>query len=572
MPTILSTSDILNYIKNFIKSKNPDLDVQPGSDLYDLIFYGNAQTSARVYETIDEVDNLQSIFTTFGDDLDLIAKNYSLTRKGATFAQGYVTIHTVSWTQDIIIPDRTIVSTRSSVGSTGVSFRVIGDYSMIYNNKSLYFNAINGRYELRVPVVCAIAGKVGNVSAGSVSVIQSPLAQVEGVFNEDPLSGGLDSESDRDLQQRCALSWVVSSVGTKDGFKKIMLDRSEVIDAIAISPFDEDTVRNGVDVFCITNSPLESVEQKITYQNDEYTIVVKQPIVDLNSIYNNTSNYLVVEGVSYTFNKQFDSQHTNSYISDETVARIDWTNTWTGTVSGGGATSFTYKDTANNLKSIVNDAYINTRVTVDSPGPTFGQTATVTAYTYDIATDVATFTTTPLPSGSYFSGDDFTLNPRPNIGDSVSLKYAYNKDIAVLQDYANQSNVNVIGSAVLIKEGFKSNFLLTLSIKVFPGYDTATVKEKVENALSQYIEQLRLGPTIELSDLIVVAQTGRGTDYTLVEVDSVTIDTDINDDLVTYNTFIEKRNGDILTFANVVSITLENREYLVVEELTVNIE
>ncbi len=565
---ILSTKDILVYIEQFINAKYPDMDMQVGTDLYDLVAYGNAQAGAKIFEEIASIEKLQSIFTTDDEDLDLAARNYNLIRKRPTFASGYVTFFTESFSADIFIPDNSVVSTRGSSNLTGIAFRTIGDYTMLFNSKSAYFNAENGRYEIAIPITGLLSGIDGNKGINKISLVQSTVSQIEGCINTTPTTGGREEETDSALQQRIALSWVASSIGTRFGYKQFILNREEVVDAYAVGPFDSDSVRQGVDIYTITNSPLTNFTQSFAYANDTYTIINNQPLIDLVSIKNASLApvQLLIEDVSFSVNKQINGPFSGSNVSDDTTARIDWISPWSSEVEVvvTQPNTFTMANSGSpvDITVISTDAYKNARVTFTS-GNNNGLTRTVTTFSYDSDNNIATFTTNDF-ANPINSGDTFSVDPRPNIGDTAEITYLYNIDINTLQTYSEQTTASVVGADVLIKTGYQAKFYLDLVINIFSQYDFTTVKTKVENALIQYISSLRLGDDLQLSDLIVVAQTGSGTDYTIVEVDSVDINTESD------KSYIIRWDGTSSIFDSSGIIDVENREYVSLESLTTN--
>ena len=565
---ILSTKDILVYIEQFISAKYPDTDMQVGTDLYDLVAYGNAQAGAKIFEEIASIEKLQSIFTTENEDLDLVARNYNLIRKRPTFASGYVTFFTESFSADIFIPDNTVVSTRGSSNVTGIAFRTIGDYTMLFNSKSTYFNAENGRYEITIPIRSLLSGIDGNQGINKISLVQSTVSQIAGCINTTPTTGGREEETDSALQQRVALSWVASSIGTRFGYKQFILNRDEVVDAYAVGPFDSDSVRQGVDIYTITSSTLTNFTQSFAYANDTYTTINNQPLIDLVSIKNASLApvQLLVEDVSFSVNKQINGPFSGSNISDDTTARIDWISPWFSEVDVvvTQPNTFTMANSGSpvDITVISTDAYKNARVTFTS-GSNNGLTRTVTAFSYDSDNSEATFTTNDF-SNPISAGDTFSVDPRPNIGDTIEIAYLYNTDINTLQTYSDQTTASVVGADVLIKTGYQAKFYLDLAINIFSQYDFATVKTKVENALIQYVSSLRLGDDLQLSDLIVVAQTGSGTDYTIVEVDSIDINTESD------KTYIIRWDGTTSVFDSSGTIDIENREYVTLEILTTN--
>jgi len=177
-----------------------------------------------------------------------------------------------------------------------------------------------------------------------------------------------------------------------------MLDREEVLDAYPVGPFDSDSVRpgEGVDVYCITTSPLSDNEQTLTYSNDDYTVLTSQPVVEVITISNLTGGYVHIPNVAYNFNKQIDNPFSGSTTADNTTARIDWVAAWNGTVKTvlTQPNTFTYANSGApaSIQDTTSGAYNNTRVTFTT-GNNTGITRTVTGFSYDSESNVATFIT-----------------------------------------------------------------------------------------------------------------------------------------------------------------------------------
>jgi phage-related baseplate assembly protein len=55
---------------------------------------------------------------------------------------------------------------------------------------------------VRVPVAAVQPGPLGNVDAGTVTVMPTPPVGVDGVTNEDPITGGAGAEQDEELRER----------------------------------------------------------------------------------------------------------------------------------------------------------------------------------------------------------------------------------------------------------------------------------------------------------------------------------------------------------------------------------
>lgn len=289
---ILNVSQILSLISNFVKAKNPQADVQPGTDLYDLIFSTNAQTVRTLFEAIQTLQNNQSITTTTGKDLDLIAKNYNVTRRPATFATGQVTFFTTDFSNDIFVPLNTIVSTKGTNVTPPIRFFTTQSAGMSIANKATYFDSTALRYQTKANVIAEIAGISSNVDAQIVSQLVTSVPGIQGTVNDNPIIGGTDQETDVSVQQRCLQSFVSSSVGTLYGYGKLITDNfPEVLDVNAIGPFDAGAIRtDGVDVLTllseatITGNELQVTESFIYNTGDPGYTPINRPLISIDAV------------------------------------------------------------------------------------------------------------------------------------------------------------------------------------------------------------------------------------------------------------------------------------------------
>lgn len=450
---ILSTSEILSYIQNFVKAKYPQMDVTIGSDLYDLLFYASAQTARRIFEEIELVQNNQSVLTAESTALDLIAKNYNVTRRPATYATGEVSFYASSFTSDILIQANTVVATKGTNVTPSIKFKTTKSGGMSVANKSIYYDSTATRYQVAVPVRSELAGTSGNVDAQTVSELVTSVSNITGIVNIVPITGGTESESDDSVRQRCLQSFVVSNIGTIYGYRKLLTDDyEEVIDVTAIGPFDTNAIRQtGVDVFVI--------------------------IGDIDA----TENYTqTTESFTYTTG---DTGYIPTYRPIKTIDMVQ------GTASGVIRTFIPYPTLDADFQFIED-------------------------YTGERA----------LSTQSADRMQWMTSGIKPTSGTLVHITYTYNQKVQDLQAFMNLDENKVVGADALIKTGLMAKAYLTLTVSYFPNVDTDAAEAKVSSALSQFLSEFKFGEDLELSDLVVVAQTGEWTDYPITEVDYVVFD------------------------------------------------
>ena len=120
-----------------------------------------------------------------GKWLDYHAADCGLTRRPATPAYGELSITT---TKKVKFPAGFVFSVPSENGEAAIDFEVVTTKS------------IDGTGTVTVKAV--IAGKSGNVAAGSVEIMKTPLKNVESITNPEAFYGGTEAESDDSLRQR----------------------------------------------------------------------------------------------------------------------------------------------------------------------------------------------------------------------------------------------------------------------------------------------------------------------------------------------------------------------------------
>jgi uncharacterized phage protein gp47/JayE len=108
--------------------------------------------------------------------------------KGTIFYASY------GYYEKIVVPKGTTVSTYSRNPENVRSFEVIRDTPLA--------RSPDGKWEVSVPVTATVPGKAGNVYAGSVNMMPSPVSGINYVINKSDIMGGTEVESDEALRAR----------------------------------------------------------------------------------------------------------------------------------------------------------------------------------------------------------------------------------------------------------------------------------------------------------------------------------------------------------------------------------
>ncbi|NWL89558.1 Baseplate J family protein [Paenibacillus sp. 79R4] len=127
--------------------------------------------------------------TAFGEYLDLRVEEHGLTRRTAVAAVG--TVQFIG-TPGKIVPSGTGVATPAD--------EVSGESSIEYVTTAEV--TLNDEGEGTAPIRASTPGKYGNVPAGVIDVMLTPISGISAVTNPAATSGGADIESDESLLER----------------------------------------------------------------------------------------------------------------------------------------------------------------------------------------------------------------------------------------------------------------------------------------------------------------------------------------------------------------------------------
>lgn len=250
MVSIRSVNEIILSLIDFFKVAQPDLDTKPGSVARDLMIDAPASQLAILYDQLANVSNKQSLQLVVGSDLDKLAKNFGITRKGAKASSGValMTFASINATFNINKGD-------SIYANNNFSFVVANGTTIDPNSSNFYrsvaskyrdqldFVGISDQYAVEVTALASSTGSVGNI--GKYSLARTNISGVSNVTNINGFSGGTDQESDVVYRTRVLSSFSGSSVGTALGYLNIALGVTGVSDAAVVEPGSPLMTRDG---------------------------------------------------------------------------------------------------------------------------------------------------------------------------------------------------------------------------------------------------------------------------------------------------------------------------------------
>jgi len=174
------------------------IDVSVGS-VVRAIFEANASVVLWLQWLVLQVLASTRASTSNGSDLDSWMLDFGQIRLPAVQSTGIVTFSRFVNSLSATIAPGTLVKTTDG----SLSFAVTEDQSLsIWQSGAAAYVLPGGVSTADLPVICTTSGSVGNVLAGTITVIAASLPGVDQVNNSNPLSNGANAESDQAFRQR----------------------------------------------------------------------------------------------------------------------------------------------------------------------------------------------------------------------------------------------------------------------------------------------------------------------------------------------------------------------------------
>jgi hypothetical protein len=235
--------NIKNYIIEKIKSQDPEIDVRPGSSVYDFLI--NPLTSIldpyqAEHKSIIDRQSIKDLTALTTSELDAVAANYLVSRNTGNRSQGYIRMYFRS-ARSVSIPQGTKFtdSTGKLEFETGAPFEVtkfqmtrnISDYPN-YDTGDIFVQAIN-------------AGSEYNIQANVISKIKVAAVTPLKVSNPNSFSLGEDSETNTEFFTRLKDSVYNSSLSSSEGIvSTIKAQKSSVVDVEVVGAGNDLMIRD----------------------------------------------------------------------------------------------------------------------------------------------------------------------------------------------------------------------------------------------------------------------------------------------------------------------------------------
>jgi len=202
------------------------------------------------------------------------------------------TVFRVDYTcyQEIVIPKGTNVATFSPRPEESRSFTTTEEMSLKLTG--------GGKWEAGVPVICNVAGRWGNVLAGTVTVMPKPVLGVEYVINKGDITNGVEAETDSELRERAkhalefagkaTVSSLESAIRAVEGVRSLLIedmpDEVAGIVKVIVDGGDTDEIMRVIGETRAAGIKVEFSRPRIVYINVSLTITLPKEILPTTAV------------------------------------------------------------------------------------------------------------------------------------------------------------------------------------------------------------------------------------------------------------------------------------------------
>ena len=198
----LTTQDMVTLVRNQVTAiqgaAKQLIDFTIGSVLRSIV-ESNASVTLWLQGLILQLLATTRAATSSGTDLDSFVADFGLTRLIAFAASGQATFARFSATSQAIIPVGALVQSQDGTEQFAVTLDTTNPaYSATLNGYVIAANVPS----LNLIVQASTAGAAGNVLAGSINTVVTPISGVDTVTNVSAFTNGADPETDAALRTR----------------------------------------------------------------------------------------------------------------------------------------------------------------------------------------------------------------------------------------------------------------------------------------------------------------------------------------------------------------------------------
>jgi uncharacterized phage protein gp47/JayE len=527
---------VAEQIISTLRVTDPELDTSVGTStrkIIDAVAYSIANAYVEQHMTSYQYD----IDSKAGADLDAFTQLFGIARLAAKRASGAVTF-TRGGATDVVV----VIPAGTEISTTGIPASVV--------RTIVSASMVAGQTTISIPVQAVSGGLSGNVAAGGLTQLASPVINIASVTNPLPITGGTDSESDSELRQRWKSTVFRSLAGTEQMYRGIALAdnnctsvtvlgsskrrrervqiasnaaTSQVVDATYVYPTNvfvgKDIAAGDLAVKDVDYTWNATVPPTITGVNA--TTLPNGTVVDLDFEYvSNASRNNPALGIASKIDVWVAGVRPVTAVQS-----LVWKSSMPAFNTTGGdpmnVTNFVTESGANPTSGnkFVPLSYgpiVSVPDTITWGGQTWGRQGATTglsapyanAYRVVHEDTVAGYTPSSRFGLEWLSGSFPTTNSVATIG--ANDDYVYNEVPTSVQ--VEVDRWRLVGTDALVHQGRAFPLRFNLAVMYDGTQDTSEVNTSIDSAITRYLTERGMGATIQASDILQVVHNVPGVD------------------------------------------------------------
>lgn len=237
-------------------------------------FARTEQVLDNINATLEDPDAIADFATQLGESEDVIVaalsraierigSNFGLSRRPAVASKGLVLVFRSSPP----IRPITVPSGKKFFAPT-LDQEYAATDTVNISITGMTFNPVLNKFVAAIPVQSINTSLATVAAALQISVIRESITDIEGVVNEEPVTGGRDEEGNRDFSARIKTALSASNIGTKSGYRLLLLGLDDIKDASIVGAGDPLMARDlgdggSVDAYITDSIPVQISETSL---------------------------------------------------------------------------------------------------------------------------------------------------------------------------------------------------------------------------------------------------------------------------------------------------------------------
>lgn len=526
-----TAADISESIRANLRVLDPDISTEPLTPerkIIDTVSEVIAEANVDTYVQDYQFD----IDTKVGSDLDKFVALFGFARQGGRSATGTITFSRGTPSPlDVIIPAGTQVVKPATNVSSAVIFQTTAPVTMFVSTLSV-----------DAPIECTVVGPIGNVPAGSITVLGTlGGTNVSSITNALATTGGTAIEDDAALRIRFKNTIFRNIAGTSDQYLALAIASrfankaniigpvSRFIEYLQISsgaatsqiPYSKYTF--GFDYY-LTDGVFTG-ETFYTPNGADYTLsTAVPPVLTVNNATNLPNGKVVLLEHSYTSKNSRNNPTTNVmnyvdvYVSGQDVTTAlessvfpASTNNLVSTPTTSAYYSQNWVRASNNGATVVGNRF---QELMWQPVMELPATITIGSSTYTLNTDYWLVRDVTLNKGSRRARNGIewsaAVASAQTAGTAFQIQYNFDKLPLSLNELMESHKQ--ITTDVLVHSAIERYLRVALTVMYSPGYSQAAVDTAITTAVSNFLERQQFGAVIQISDILEIAHEVVGVD------------------------------------------------------------